>query len=511
MANGSGLTKVDQAPKSNVFEAHGRPIAVGRWCLAHLRLRGRRARRQLQGPDQLADDFHGLQPVTAVTQLRMCCLWLEFVRLCALVAALVACAPATADYSTGGLAVVTPFGGSDQGYRATLRGDPGFNLSGLPREQRALYDRFLAEVHDADNVREVMKRAASDDIFTYGRSLQGYVQSVLTVFRITGDLVLLDHVDAIAERMRQELRDGWRGTLDGTDGTRDGFLNWVERHESGSVHRGKDMMRANDMKTHALVAMIAYALELNRDLSSPSGRAYGAHADFWKDYLVNHFEAKWRKRRGVKFGFPIMIRPYTHTYYSWTKWHYYMWKLTGNDGYGVEANRMATALWKDIRTVSTPSGPAYVWPRGVLAEGGDADYLHPTGYANNVYGDAVTFHLEGFHNWAAVEHMNAIARTFTEFVIDTNDPNKNGFAPDIGGASPKGGYRVDPSWSRRTASAFVNDQFALFIPWDTTQELSRVTSQIQDRYPERDTTRLAAGLFLNSYLRPSTRVAAEAP
>jgi len=394
--------------------------------------------------------------------------------------------------------------GAAPGRSSSLRGDPGFDPTQLSSVQRAHYDRLWQEINDPDNHHAIMLLAASDDLHTYGRALHGYVQSVLTAFRVTGDLALLDHVDNIAQRMRQELRDGWRNTLDRTDGTRDGYLNWVERSDSTSTHHGKDLMQANDMKTHALVAMIAYALHNNRDLTSPNGNDYAAHADFWHNYLVNHFEAKWRQRRDIHSGFPIAIRPFTHTYYSWTKWHYYMWKLTGDDAYGNEANRMANALWSDIRSVSTPNGPTYVWPRGVLAEGNDHNYLHPTGYANNVYGDFVTFHLEGFHNWASNDHMQTFARTFTTFVMDTDDPLRNGFAADIGGASPKAGYHVDPHWPRRSASAFINYQYALISPWDTTHRIADITQNIQNAYTDRDTTRLAAALLLNSHLNPTT-------
>jgi hypothetical protein len=318
-------------------------------------------------------------------------------------------------------------------------------------------------------------------------------------FRMTGDLALLDHVDEIAQIMRAQLRDEWRGTLDGTDGTRDGYLNWSYKYGSERDFEGKDTSRGNEMKTHAMIAMIAHALDVNRDLTSPGGRDYGAHADFWIDYLVHHFEAKWRERSGVETGFPIFLRPHTHTYYSWMRWHYYMAQLTGDGAYLAEANRMADVLWNEVRTVDTSSGPAYVWARSVLAEGGTADYLHPTTYARYVFGDVVELHLEGFHRWASDEEMSRFARTFTELIMDSSDPVRNGFAADIGGGRSRAGLRSDSSWPRLSASRFSISSYALIGAWDPSGDLAEATDDIERALNGRGTAPLTAGLFVRAW------------
>jgi hypothetical protein len=381
-----------------------------------------------------------------------------------------------------------------------LRGDAGFAVSQLREGERALYDRFLREIADPGSLEETMRLAASDDIFTYGRPLHGYVQSVLTVFRVTGDLALLDHVDVIAERMRRELRDGWRDTNDGTDGTRDGYLNWVYRYQDTPDLQGKDTRFLDEIKTHGLIAMIAYALHLNRDLASPGGRDYAAHADFWRDYLVNHFEAKWRERRGVATGFPIMHHSDAHSYYTWTKWHYYMGLLTGDAAYLDEAHRMADIIWGEIRSVNVSGGPAYVWASNITALSASRNYLMSSGYASSVYGDVVTFHLEGFHNWASEEHMHAFARTLTEFMFDTDDPVRNGIAPDVGGGQPRAGLPEAPSSPRRTISTYATYQYALIAPWDPTQRVADISRAIQESRTSLTTPRLTAGLMLHTHL-----------
>lgn len=382
----------------------------------------------------------------------------------------------------------------------SLRGDPAFDGETLSEEKRGWYDALMVRIASPANDFDPMRVARRDDVYHYGRTLHTYVQSVLLAFRVTGDLALLDHVDAIAEVMREQLRDGWRGTLDGTDGTRDGYLNWVFRYGNSTTYQGKDTHQVNEMRTHSMIAMIAYALHVNRDLVSPGGRDYAAHADFWVDYLVNHFEAKWRERRNVPTGFPIMIRPHTHTYYSWAKWHYYMGLLTGDGAYTAESERMAGVLRDELREVSTASGTAYVWARSVLAEGGGDSSLHPTTYARYMYADIVELHLEAFEWWADAVHLERFARTVTAFVIDTADPLRNDFSHDIGGGVDRAGLQSDASWNRMSVARYAISGYAHIAAWDASGALPELSAAIQDQRVDRDreTMPLMAGAILDT-------------
>lgn len=376
--------------------------------------------------------------------------------------------------------------------RPELRGNPSFDRSQLTDAQAYWYDLILEEL----NSDAIIDKAASGDTYTYGRTLHRHVQAVLTVFRLTGDLALLDHVDGIAQTMRGELSDEWRGTIDGTDGEQDGYVNWV-RHRGSDQYTGKDTWKTDEMGTHALVASIAYALEANRDLESPSGRDYGAHADFWEDYLVNTFEAKWREREDKAVGFPIMTRPHTASYYRWVKWHHYMGLLTGDDAYTREAHRMADVLWSktEIRPISLPSGTAYVWPRSVISLGGSGEYLMPITYASPVYAHAVEFHFEGFHNWATNETMRRYARTMTDLIMDSGDPIANGFASDVGGGVDRAGIVSDPSWSRMSANNWRHRSFPQIAAWD---ESGRVV-EVSESLVTQDRIQPVVGLFIAAW------------
>ena len=355
----------------------------------------------------------------------------------------------------------------------SLRGDPAFDGETLSEEKRGWYDALMVRIASPANDFDPMRFARRDDVYHYGRTLHTYVQSVLLAFRVTGDLALLDHVDAIAEVMREQLRDGWRGTLDGTDGTRDGYLNWVFRYGNSTTYQGKDTHQVNEMRTHSMIAMIAYALHVNRDLVSPGGRDYAAHADFWVDYLVNHFEAKW---------------------------HYYMGLLTGDGAYTAESERMAGVLRDELREVSTASGTAYVWARSVLAEGGGDSSLHPTTYARYMYADIVELHLEGFEWWADAVHLERFARTVTAFVIDTADPLRNDFSHDIGGGVDRAGLQSDASWNRMSVARYAISGYAHIAAWDASGALPELSAAIQDQRVDRDreTMPLMAGAILDT-------------
>ena len=361
-----------------------------------------------------------------------------------------------------------------------LRGDPAFDVSKLPAEAQVWHRRLWTSI-DA-SIYDAYDWAKSDNLYKYARDLHTHVQFLLHAFRATGDLKILDEIDYIVELMRGKLNDSWRDVRQGSASPgKDGYLNWVWRASGADQYYGKDDHQLDEIKTHALIASVAWALEVNRDLKSPGGRDYAAHADFWKDYLKDHFEAKWRERMGKPTGFPIMIRPHTHTYYSWTKWHYYMSLLTGDQAYLKEAERMAGVLEREVVEVSTSGGPAYVWTRSVLGEGGKEDYLHPNVYARYVYHDAIEFFFEGF-GWWDESALAAMATTFATWVIDPTHAqgSRDWFTGDIGGDKSRGGIKTD-GWNRMDYYRYEASSFAEIAAWDGSGKIDAMTDRVLDQ------------------------------
>jgi len=368
-----------------------------------------------------------------------------------------------------------------------LRGDPGFSKYKLSTEQRRWYDELWRAIDNPGQLPfKATALAKSDDSFTYRGDLQDYITSLLLAFRMTGDLRLLDEVDRLAQLMRAELEDGWRGTRDGTNGKKDGFLNWVNRHDTAAKYAGKDTQMAYDLKANALVAMIAWALQNNRDLKSPGGVNYGAHADFWKNYLVNHFEAKWRKRNGKPSGFPFADHKGLHTYHSFMKWHYYMGKLTGKSAYTNEAKRMMNNMWdgKTFKDTSSSYGTALVWTRGVMGNLTQYDkrsqhnYLHPQDYARYIIGEVVDLHFEKFDRYASSSVPQKMARSVSAFVIDNGSSS---FARDIGGGRSRAGIPASSSrWGRMSKQRFAESSWSYLAAWDSASgnKIGKVTQDV---------------------------------
>jgi hypothetical protein len=396
--------------------------------------------------------------------------------------------------------------------RYSLRGNPNFSASRLTSEQRKWYDTLWRTINNPQQHPNALSFARRGDIYEYGRNVQNYVSSLLIAFRMTGDLRLLDQVDKVMELMRAQLSDSWRNTLDGTNGRKDGYLNWVDLHTPTKDHRGKDLQAAFDMRTHALVAYAAYAFQNNRDLRSPGGVNYGARADFWKGYLTNHFEAKWRKRFSKSSGFPFIPDTRlnaTHTFISSARFHYYMGKLTGNSAYTREAERITGLLWKnEFKEASVSGGAAIVWRQGAISAGSKQNYLMSNNYARYVISEVVDFHFEGFSSFASTSNMQKFARSLSTFVMDSS--SLTSFARDIGGGTSRAGFSASPtSWSRVSQYNLTEAMWPTLMAWDTTsnRELKAafdrmfysVEMQAYNQTPRR--VFVPTGMLVNAFLR----------
>ena len=349
-----------------------------------------------------------------------------------------------------------------------LRGNPNFRVSSMSAEEQKWYAWLWDAIDNARPIPNATSLALSGDIFTYRGFLQSYINSLLAAFRVTGDLRLLDEVDRLGQLMRSKLAD--------TNG--DGYLNWVDKWSDNSKFRGKDTQMAFDLKAHALVAQIAWALHNNRDLRSPSGANYGAHADYWKNYLVNHFEKKWRKRNGISSGFPFATYIGFHTIHSFMKWHHYMGKLTGNSTYTREAERMAKVFWQEeFKEVSSRNGTAIVWARGLISKGKREYYLMPQDYARFVVQDAVDLHFEGFSYYKSNTNMKKFANMLTGFVL--TDSSYRSFARDVGGGVSRAGIPASSGkWSKMVPTRFAESSWSFLANWDSSGKVEEAAKKV---------------------------------
>ena len=185
----------------------------------------------------------------------------------------------------------------------TLRIDLTFNEKQLPVEARLWYSRFWAGLRNPSQYPNATALAQSNDTYNYGRPLNTHITTILQLLRVTGDQRLLDEVDRLTELMRAKLKDRSILTVGGSTYQADGYLNWVWQYNEPS-YVGTDIHEMDEILTHSLVASYAYAFQVNRDLDP----RYAERAQFWTNYLKNHFEAKWRKRKKIPTGFPFLER-----------------------------------------------------------------------------------------------------------------------------------------------------------------------------------------------------------
>ena len=90
----------------------------------------------------------------------------------------------------------------------SLRGDPNFDPLLLSDEARLWYDRVWMALENERTREYYEDRAGRDDLYTYGRSVNQFLSTLIQAFRVTGDLRMVDELDRYAQLMRAELYDG---------------------------------------------------------------------------------------------------------------------------------------------------------------------------------------------------------------------------------------------------------------------------------------------------------------
>lgn len=323
-----------------------------------------------------------------------------------------------------------------------LRGDPNFNSAQLGPDARLWYDRYWAGLKSTSQYPNVMQSAASGDLYQIGRYVNVHVTSMLSVMRYTGDLKLLDEIDRIMQTAR--------GTLKDTNG--DGYLNWRWLQDPKNTQwYGDDRHEMDESITHGFIAAVAWAYQANRDLRSPGGVNYAERADFWTSYLKNNFEAKWRARSRVSASSMSFLNSYLlHTWIQYTRYFWYMGKLTGNSAYTAEAERRNARLELNLKQVTVNGKSAYVYPWGMVSEGNAYPDLMPVVYGQYVVQAAQDMALDGSKT-IDMKDLELFANGTTNLIMT----GENSFAPTVGGSSSIGGYPLKYNEGPKTGEQWV--------------------------------------------------------
>ncbi len=343
----------------------------------------------------------------------------------------------------------------------SLRIDPDFSRERLSPSVRLWYDRFWAGLQNSNQYLNATELARSNDTYNYGRALNTHITSILQVLRVTGDRRLLDEVGRLSELMRGQLRDWSVLKKGGKQPEVDGYVNWLYNHDPEYI--GTDAHEMDEMLSHALVASMAYAFYINRDLDP----RYAERAHFWTNYLKNQFEAKWRRRKHVPSGFPFLEKKLTHVYVQWIRYHYYMARLTGEKSYEDEALRMALIIQSQIREVPTPIGVAAMWDHGMPILGETSFGAQPCHYARYTVQAAADLTAEGFSIFGEPGYMDRIAVTLVYFVIG------DGKIVDV---MP---FKIDGSGvPKEKIERFAISPWTMMGRWDSTGKILAVSEKI---------------------------------
>jgi hypothetical protein len=282
--------------------------------------------------------------------------------------------------------------------------------------------------------------------------------------------------------MRSKLKDWSILVLNGTTYQADGYLNWLYFYDAG--YEGTDIHQMDEMLSHSLVAAFAYAFHANRDLDS----RYAERATFWTGYLKNHFEAKWRKRKGIATGFPFLTKLLTHVYVQWIRYHYYMHKLTGEDGYYNEAIRLSQDIKNHMEYVGTPLGTTAQWDHGMPELGGSTLGPQPTNYARYTMQGMADLAFENFSIFDNDSLLTSVANTAAYYVLNSKAPSAIAYYIDGSGEQTDDLYAISPF----TAMAY----------WDASGKIVNLSTQIFQNIEGDETTPrriyVPAGLFLNA-------------
>ena len=357
----------------------------------------------------------------------------------------------------------TPIYDSSTRTPLSLRIDPSFTVDSLPADTRLWYNRFLAGMRNPNQYPNATVAAQSNNTYRYGRTMNTHMTTIMQMLRVTGDRQLLDEVDRLTQLMRAQLKDWSITTYGSTTYKTDGYLNWQYDYDAG--YTGTDVHEMDEMLTHSLVASYAYAFHVNRDLDP----RYAERAQFWTNYLKNHFEAKWRKRKNIPTGFPFLEKKLAHPYMQFVRYHYYMAKLTGDKAYETEALRMTGNIKNQIKEVSTPIGTSAIWAHGMTLLGGTATGIQSTSYARYTVQGAAEMAAEGFSIFGQAGYMDRVAVTLANNIMDGN---LSAYAEYIDG-SGSGGAQLD---------TYAISPWAMLGRWDKTGEVQVETDRVYRKF-----------------------------
>lgn len=308
---------------------------------------------------------------------------------------------------------------------------------------------------------DIKAEANTGNLYAYSRDFNTGISSLIAAYRINKDPDTVRYIKEAMDIAYSKLKDEHRMCKDGTincsyaDKTvivRDGYLNYIRYLASAETPElnGTDLHEMDEMMTHSALAAAAYTLKQ---------AGYTSAAADWVGYLKNHFEAKWRERSGKLSGYPFIDHRLMHPTTNFIRYHYYMYKLTGNSGYYNEAKRLAGLVEGTMRL----SGSGYVWAH----HRSDTSDCQPTKY--------IKYTVSAMADLAVVDaslfdaaFMSKVANTIAYKVMKSSSGDP--LADDVCGNGTFGNTWPYTKWP-----------YAAVAPWDTSGRLESALRSAEGR------------------------------
>ena len=360
-------------------------------------------------------------------------------------------------------------------------GDPAFDPDTLSSSVREWYEILWDALRDAPPA----ERTRGEDQYHVARTLNLEVTALLLALAETGDLRILDQIDAAMQVAREGLRDAW------LDGTRDGYRGWLFLRDDDH-HQGRDTRILDDMMAHGMVAAVAYAYFVNRFQQSPGGVDYNARFEFWVDYLLHDFEGKWRERNDVSTGFPFAEKTLTHSEIGMLRYYVYMGAM-GYQEHQREAVGGARAMLRHFQAVDSPGGEAFVFDHGFADREHGMTMTNYARYTMPIILEFAVLDISVFEE--AV--LAAFANTVAYHLLDQTPPFEptDLMGPDVGGGESVAGIvqsRAALEGVRTGVNRFVF--FAPFVRYDSSGRIMDAVDVAFDEVRGREMIILAANM-----------------
>lgn len=322
----------------------------------------------------------------------------------------------------------------------------------LTPEETLWRDRLLAAMDGSANLANDLMTGG--DAYMVGRGGGDYVEALLMAFRATGDVRFLERVYQLTELARGSLKDAW------LDGTTDGYTSWLWLIDpANATYYGKDINWLDESICSGNVALWTWALHANRGLDP----RYGVAADFWRNWLENHFLAKWYARAGSALAawntpYAAFYKPDTEPRSANWRLAHYLWLVTGNTFYRDRDTQIVTEL-SGANEVNPAHPTAFRWTKET--DPASVNW-QPVNYANYYMRAVLEMNLEGTAFYASDANMKRFAAAFRDVVYANSLPGRTSMTNNVNGDG---------------STSFALYAFNGFAAWDTTGFLKSLAEQ----------------------------------